>query len=370
MARIVVSGMIAGSPGHGGASWAILQYVLGLGRLGHDVVLVEPVSFLSAERAAYFEAITAEFDLRDRAALLDTATGVTVGLSSSRLSALTRGADMLLNASGLMTLDEHVEAIPVRAYLDLDPAFNQLWDSACGIDRGFAGHTHFVTVGLGLGRAGCDVPTCGREWIATLPPVVLEHWPCGDRVAYDAFTTVGQWRGYGSIEHRGVHYGQRAHAFRPYAELPARSGERLAPALAIHADERSDLAALRDGGWELLDPGVVAATPGGYRAFVAGSRAELAMAKSGYVTSRCGWFSDRSACYLASGRPVLLQDTGFSAHLPTGEGLLAFDGMEGALAGLSEIRAHWPRHSRAARSLAEGLFDSDVVLAALLEALA
>jgi glycosyltransferase involved in cell wall biosynthesis len=136
--------------------------------------------------------------------------------------------------------------------------------------------------------------------------------------------------------------------------------------MKVHPDERPDLASLAENGWELVDPNVVAATPHAYRAFIQGSRAEIGIAKSGYVVSRCGWFSDRSACYLASGRPVVAQDTGFSQFIPTGEGLFAFDDEDGALAAIEAVRRDYARHSRAARQLAEEHLDSDRVLARLL----
>jgi hypothetical protein len=200
--------------------------------------------------------------------------------------------------------------------------------------------------------------------------VVLEHWPVADGLRHDAFTTVAHWRAYGSIEHDGVLYGQKAHSLRELVDLPGRApDERFIPALAIHADEKRDLEALGRHGWELLDPAVVAATPEAYADFVRGSRAEVGVAKSGYVASACGWFSDRSICYLASGRPVLAQDTGFAADVPTGDGLLAFTTADEAAEGARELRADYDRHRRGARAVAEEVFASDRVLSRLLERL-
>jgi hypothetical protein len=137
-------------------------------------------------------------------------------------------------------------------------------------------------------------------------------------------------------------------------------------ALAIHPDERRDLAALADNGWCLLDAADVAATPTRYRAFVQGSKAELGIAKSGYVAARCGWFSDRSICYLAAGRRFVAQETGFSRFLPTGAGLFAFRTIDDVLASLEALRRDYGRQARAARAIAEEHFDSDTVLARLL----
>jgi hypothetical protein len=195
---------------------------------------------------------------------------------------------------------------------------------------------------------------------------VLAHWPRAEATVHDALTTVGHWRAYGSIEYKGVFYGQKAHALRPLMTLPTRTTEQFVLALALHPAEAKDLAALAANGWHLVDPNEVASTPDRYERFVRGSRAEFGIAKSGYVASRCGWFSDRSACYLASGRPVLAQETGFSRFLPTGEGLIPFTTAEHVLAGIEALRGDYPRHARAARAIAEEYFDSAKVLSRLL----
>jgi hypothetical protein len=374
--KILLSGMIAGDPHQGGASWAVLQYVLGLRRLGHDVTFVEPVQAASIQpagsrlaesvNARYFAAITEQFGLRGRAALLLADAHETVGLTYPDLVAAASASDVLINISGMLTDPELLGPIRTRVYLDLDPAFNQLWHAVEGIDMRFAGHTHFLTVGQAIGQDGCTVPTCGRQWMPTLQPVVLEHWTRGAAVTVDALTTVANWRGYGSVTHQGVFYGQKAHALRPLLSLPRRTTERFVLALTIHPEEVRDLEALNREGWELLDASEVAGTPDAYRRFIQGSKAELGIAKGGYVASRCGWFSDRSACYLASGRPVIVQDTGFSRFLPTGEGLLPFDTADSALDAIARLNSDYHRHASAARTLAEECFDSDKVLKRLL----
>jgi hypothetical protein len=335
--RILVAGMVAADPHQGGATWAVLQYVLGLEELGHDVWLVDPVEATS-EADRYFAAL---------------------GLGPQAFLGNYGGPvpDLLLNISGMLRDELIHDRTPIRVYLDLDPVFNQLWH-AQGVDVGLDGHTHYVSVGR-------RVPPSGHDWIHTLPPVVLERWPVAERLVIDAFTTVANLRGYGSIEHDGVRYGQKAHSLRHLLELPRLSEERFALALDIHPDE-PDLAALREHGWELLDPRRVAGTPTDYASFVRGSKAELGIAKEGYVVSRCGWFSDRSAAYLASGRPVVAQDTGFGESVPTGAGLFAFSDTDGVLGAIEALRSDYGRHSRAARSIAEEYLDSRRVLTRLL----
>jgi len=368
--KILLSGMVAGDPHQGGATWAVLQYVAGLEELGHEVVLVEPVPVESLEpgaAAGYFRGLPL---LEGRAALLGRGTRHTVGLSYAELLKFARGADLLLNISGMLRDERLLEAIQVRAFLDLDPGFNQAWE-ATGAEMGFDLHTHFVTVGVRIGSEDCPIPTFGHDWIPTLPPVSLAHWPAADMPPErDAFTSVGHWRSYGSIEHDGVHYGQRAHSLRRLIELPRRSDAEFELALGIHPDEVDDLRALRENGWRLVDPSELASSPQAYASYVRGSKGELSVAKSGYVDSRSGWFSDRSACYLASGRPVVAQDTGFGGSLPLGEGLLVFVTAETAAAAVAEVEADPIRHGRAARELAEAHLDARKVLPALIERLA
>jgi hypothetical protein len=375
--RIVVSGMIAADPGQGGAAWAVLQYVLGLRGLGHDVYLVEPVPagsiapygapLADSTSASYFRDVAARFDLTTRAALLREDTHETIGVSYGELRRVARGSDLLINISGMLTDPALFEAIPRRVYLDLDPAFNQLWQAVEHIDMRFERHTHFFTVGGLIGTAACNIPTCGRVWQPVLQPIVLPEWPVTPGDPDAPWTTIGNWRGYGSITHDGVVYGQKAHSFRRLLDLPSRSGARIRPALLIHAGEKNDLASLRTHGWDLADPAEVASTPDAYREFVQRSKGELGIAKSGYVESRCGWFSDRSVCYLASGRPVVAQDTGFRAYLPTGEGLFAFNTVDEAAAAVEAVVGHYPRHCRRARELAEEYFRSELVLGTLLD---
>ena len=372
---IIVSGMIAGDPYQGGATWAVLQYVLGLRELGHDVHFIEPVAadklqprgtdLSRSTNAAYFRSVMRQFALESRAALVLAGTQQTVGLSYDTLRTIAGESDCLINISGMLADPALTESIPVRVYLDLDPGFNQLW-WAEGIDVRFDGHTHFVTIGPALGEADCAIPTCGRSWIATRQPVVLSEWLPAGRVTLDAFTTVANWRGYGSITHNSVFYGQKAHAWRQFMALPDQTHEHFLVALAIHPDETRDLHDLLAHRWRLIDPAHVSDTPDRYRSFVQGSKGEIGVAKSGYATARCGWFSDRSVCYLASGRPVVAQQTGFSRFLPTGEGLFAFETTDEARAGIDEVAGDYARHSRGARAIAEEYFDASRVLPQLL----
>ncbi|MGH9135747.1 MAG: glycosyltransferase family protein [Acidimicrobiales bacterium] len=360
---LIFSGMIAATPGQGGATWAVLQYLLGFRALGWDVWFVEPAQ---PDGAAYCEAVMRQFGFDDRWVLVGPDGGIH-GCTRNELDRAAGRADVLVNVSGMLT-DPHVlDRVPTRVYLDLDPTFVQLWHAVEGVDMRFDAHTQFVTIADTVGAPESPIPACGRSWISTLPPVVLDEWPVAERLDHDALTTVAHWRGYGSIHHDGVHYGQKAHSLRPLLDLPTRTPARFLLALGIHPDETADLDALDANGWERVDPATVAATPDDYRRFVAGSKAELGIAKQGYIVSNSGWFSDRSACYLASGRPVVAQDTGFGRRLPTGKGLFAFRDADDAVAAIDELNGDYERHRAAAREIAETYLDARIVLRSLLE---
>jgi hypothetical protein len=376
----LVSGRIAATPGQGGAAWAVLQYVVGLHRLGHRVDLVELVrpdellpsgaTLVGSTNMAYLVSAMESVGMGDRWAIGlaggDLAGGDLAGPAADRVSC--GRWDLLVNLSGCLDAPDLMEHCEIRCFVDLDPGFTQAWEAQGVGGLGLDGHTHHATLGISIGEPGCPVPTGDRSWIPLLPPVVLESWPAGAPVHLPAFTTVANWRSYGSAEWDGVCYGQRAHSFRGLVELASASPVALWPALAIDPAETADLRLLHDKGWHLLDPAHLAATPDTYRDFVAGSMGELSVAKSGYVAGRSGWFSDRSACYLASGRPVVAQDTGFSDHLPVGSGLLAYHDVDGAVEALTSVTSDYARHSEAARGLAEEHFDSGRVLGGLLDA--
>jgi glycosyltransferase involved in cell wall biosynthesis len=196
---------------------------------------------------------------------------------------------------------------------------------------------------------------------------VLERWPVVTTEPTEGLTAIANWRSYGTLEHEGVRYGQKAHSVRALIDLPQRLDEPPRFALLIDPSETADIAALHRNGWVLIDAAHETATPESYARFVRASEAELGIAKEGYVVSRCGWFSDRSACYLASGRPVVAQRTGWQHVLPEGEGLLGFDDAAEAAEAVATVRADPARHAAAARALAEEWLDARKVLPALLK---
>jgi hypothetical protein len=379
--NIVLAGSLAQRPFIGGHTWVFLQYLLGFRRLGHEVLFVdrlepgmcigedgEPAAFESSVNLRYLTEVMERFGLGDSWSLLYDGGRQTAGLSRAEVIERTARSALLINVMGFLEDEEILGAAPVRAFLDIDPGFGQIW-KALGLHDLFQDHDRFLTVGGRIGSADCEIPTCGMDWITIKPPVELAEWPAqGD--AGTRFTSVASWRGaFGPLEYGGRTLGLRVHEFRRFFELPERTPVSFEAALDIDEAEVDDLGALRRHGWELVDPRSVAGDPWSYRDYVQRSAAELMVAKNLYVETRSGWFSDRSACYLASGRPVLAQDTGLDGLLPHGEGLVTFSTLDEAVAGVQEICGDYERHSRAAREIAAEHFAADRVLPRMLEEL-
>lgn len=277
-----------------------------------------------------------------------------------------RKAELFLNVMGFFADEGILAAAQRRVFYDIDPGFTQMWQDL-GLSNLLKGHDDFVTVAENIGKAECTIPTCGREWIITRHSVVLEQWPVQPPSGNQQFTDIGAWRGpYGSLEYQGQVYGLRAHEFRKFVQLARLTGASFEMACDIHAAEVKDLALLSENNWKVIHPKAVAADPAAYQAYLAQSRAQFMVAKGIYVQSKSGLISDRCACYLASGRPVLAQDTGLHGLYPTGRGLLTFSDIDQAVAGVEEIDRNYAEHCRAARTVAEEYFDSDKVLTQLL----
>jgi hypothetical protein len=376
---VVVAMALAQCPGRGGHAWAVLSYLLGFRRLGWRVTLVDrlprsqfvdgagrPVTPGRSVGYRYARAVLAAFGLAEDYVLLVDGDDEPLGRSRSALVSDLARADFLLNVMGFLDDPALRDEARCRAFLDIDPGFPQMW-AASGLADVTADHDVHLTVGTGVGTDGCSVPTLGVRWRTTLPPVVLDQWPVS-LAPGRAVTSVVTWRGpFDPVEHDGTRYGLRAHQFRGLAGVATGSPWPLELALDIDPEDHADRAMLVAAGWDLVDPAAVAATPSDFRRYVRGSTAEFLVAKGMYVQTGGGWVSDRSACYLASGRPVVAQDTGLAAHLPVGDGLVVFDDVAGARSCLDDVHHRYAHHAAAARSLAEDHFDSDRVLSRLVD---
>jgi hypothetical protein len=384
VARAIVSGALANKPRNGGEAWVRLSWVLGLQRLGFDTYFVEQIGagdcvdedggaaeFEASANRFYFESVVGEFGLATRAGLLCEGGRETAGLGLEEIAEAAAGADLLVNVSGHLTIEAVLAGPRAIVYVDLDPGFTQAWHIDDGVPFSVPPHDHYVTVGLNLGSPACPIPDCGVKWVPTLPPVVLEHWPRQPPTAGPTrFTTVATWRSpYGQLEIGGRTMGLKHHQFRRLIELPERvAGADFEIALDIHPGDAADLERLLDHGWTVVDPRRLSAGPGEFRDYVRGSSAEFSVAQGVYADTASGWFSDRTATYLASGRAALVQDTGL-ADPPLGEGLLTFSTLGQAIEGCERIVADPAAHGGAARVFAEAHLDSDLVLGRLLSKL-
>ncbi len=374
MPTVLVGGAVANKLRNGGEAWVRLSWIRGLQRLGLDVWFVEqigastcvdeagePASFEDSENRRYFDAVMAEFGLSERATLLYEGGRESSGASLEELADVAAEAELLVNISGHLQIGELMRRPRRRAYVDLDPGFTQFWH----VDgwNGLAGHDTYFTVGENIGTPACDIPTGGIRWQPVPPPVVLEDWPVPGGDHLDRFTTVGSWRGsFGTIVRDGHTYGLKVHEFRKVIELPGRVPAPFEIALDIYPGDDRDREALEANGWRLVRPAETVRGPRAFHDYVQASGAEFSVAQGIYVDTSSGWFSDRSVRYLASGRPTLLQDTGFSRNYPVGEGLVAFTTLDEAAAGAQRIASDYEAHRAAARALAEDRFDSDKVL--------
>jgi hypothetical protein len=378
---ILVSSAIANKPINGGNAWVVLSWLLGLQRLGFRVLFVEQISrdncvdntgavidFEWSANLAYFERITKRFGLGDSAALIYETGEQVHGLPYVELLEIAEAADLLVNITGHLTLEPLMTRLRRKAYLDLDPGYTQFWHASGNSGPRLEGHDFYFTVGENIGTAACSIPTGDITWRPTRQPVVLEYWPVSREGDRNRFTTVATWRGpYGPVQYGGKTFGLKVHEFRKFIELPERVPQTFEIALDIHPAEETDLRSLDRYGWGLVDPKATVPDPDAFRRYVRGSGAEFSVAQGVYIETGSGWFSDRTVRYLASGKPALVQDTGFSCSYPVGEGLVAFSTLEEATAGAKRIERDYEEHCRAARSLAEEYFDSDKVLGRFIE---
>jgi len=376
--RVLVLGYIVRGP-LGRHAWHHLQYVMGLERLGHDVYFLEdsddfescydPTTHeMTTDPAfglAFAGAAFARVGLQDRWAYYDAHTAAWHGPSAAKALELCRTADVCLNVSGVNPLREWLLGVPLRVLVDTDPAFTQVrhLTDPSALRRALL-HNAFATFGENVGTADCTIPSDGLRWQATRQPIVLDAWPVTPGPRDGSFSTMMQWQSYPTMRHGGRVYGMKSRSFAPYFDLPQRVHARLEVALGGSTAPRAWLA---EGGWTVRDPYELSSDPWVYQRFIQGCKAEFSVAKHGYVATASGWFSDRSAEYLASGRPVVTQDTGFSRWMQTGSGIIAFASPHEARAGIESVSREYERHCRAARAVAQEYFDARRVLPSLLE---
>ncbi|HTM04480.1 MAG TPA: hypothetical protein VL173_13310 [Vicinamibacterales bacterium] len=378
--KVLVAGIIARYP-FGGVTWCSLMYLLGLRALGHEVLYIEDtgeciydpeqnaISEDPAYGTRYIHRALEPFGLGDRWSFVNF-DGSYHGVPKERVQAFCADAELFINLSGgsWFWRDEYLK-IPRRVFIDSDPVFTQL-----AIAKGegwyvdfFRTFDHLFTFGANIGTPASDVPTGGFTWHKTWQPIVIDQWQTAEPPAHEAFTSVMTWK----IESFTDVDGNKDKEFVKFIDLPKRLGgtagadpaPRIHITLAINGPQKL----LREHGWSTVDAMGVSRALWDYRQFIRESMGEFGVAKHAYVANRSGWFSDRTECYLAAGRPAVVQDTGWSAHLPHGTGLIPFSTPEEAIDGLMRVSKDWQAHARRANEIAREHFAAAVVLPKLIE---
>ncbi len=376
---VLASRFLLGYPEGGGHWSAFLQHFQGLDALGHDVFWLElcqpgPTGVDPGLERAFGERMDA-LGFNGRWAIGRSLDGPTPdvdaieihGADTARVRRIIAEADLLWNFACAVQ-GPLLRRFRRRALIDGDPGIIQV--SAEQHPMGVEDHEILFTAGLNLGEADCRVPTLGRRWHRFPQFVYLPTWPSPEPTPPDAkYTSITQWN-WGEIWHNGASLSvSKRDAYMRFVDLPRRCAPKFELAANIDLrDPTGDLVRLREAGWSLVDPHQVAASPEAYRAYIAGARAEFCCPKPVYVDTRTGWFSDRSAGFLASGRPVLMQDTGLDGHLPTGAGLLTFTDLETAVAAVETIEGNYAAHAMAAREFAKEHLAATKILGAMIEA--
>jgi hypothetical protein len=403
--RIIVTGLIAQHPLLGGVAWDYLQYPLGLARLGHDVYYFEdsgewPYNFergASGDGWAAFDCsknirhlcgLMSRFGLENKWAYrFPIGEGKWYGLSDTKRAEILKSADLLINVSGSLEHPEFYRQVSRLSYIDTDPVFTQikLVQGNQKFRRCVDAHDTFFTFGEHLPP---NLPARHYNWRPTRQPIVRSEWEsCLSQ--RDVFTTVMSWTSYEPLFYEGQTFGQKDIEFKRFIDIPASVGSitmEVALGSLLHTWETDGtnssqtmatftidnpnwkvLERLTHAGWQVVDAVERCSDIDRYREYIQSSKAEWSVAKNGYVQGRPGWFSCRSACYLAAGKPVIAQDTGFSQVLPTGEGILVFKTHDEAAAAIQEVDRNYGKHARATRAIAAEYFDSDKVLRRLIE---
>jgi hypothetical protein len=385
--KIIVAGMAAQYP-VGGVAWDYLQYAIGLARLGHDVVyhedtwcwpydpLLRTMTDDPSHSASYLGDFFARYapELAGRWHYLHLHE-TSCGMSREDFDDFARSAELFINVSGGNFFPDTLSPSCLKLFIDTDPGYNQIilserpsWSE--NVERWCAGvhaHDRHFTYAENYGRPGCTMPSAGIAWKKTRMPVVPELWPANpDRVKPGSpWSTVMTWNVFkGKLEYRGVEYRGKAEEFPKIADLPRRFGRPFRIAVGGTEAPLGDLAAQ---GWAVEDGPAATLSPQDYQDYIAASRGEISVAKNVYVALKTGWFSTRSACYLAASRPVVVQDTGFSRILPTGRGLHAFSTADEAAAAIKAVEADYENEMRAARDISIAHFDARQVLSRLIE---
>jgi hypothetical protein len=378
--RIIVTGLV-GQYAFGGVAWDYLQFVEGFRALGHDVFYLEDtetwpydpihntVSADCSYNVAYLRDVMTKLGLGDRWIYRNCPDASYHGVTESDAKKICKSADLLVNVSGSCWLRDEYAAIPRKIFIDTDPMFTQigLISGKKDVRDRVKAHDFHFTFAENIGEKGCRVPLADLKWIPTRQPIVLDWWPPATEPPRDVFTTVMNWISYNGTEFDGEKWEQKDVEFMKFIALPQKTSQKFEIAMGMGPGKKRPTELLLRNGWQLVEPSEHLPDPWKYRDYLRNSKAEWSVAKNAYVKSRSGWFSCRSACYLALGRPCVLEETGWSKFYPTDAGLLPFSTLDEAVSAVEIVAADYEKHCHAARKIAENCFDARKILGGMLE---
>lgn len=392
--RIVIGGFLGIMPA-GGVTWDYIQYPLGFSLLNHDVYYIEDTRLYPIYQKPgsnwndcsacvnHLEHLMSYFGMKDRWAYRDEASGKCFGLGESHISEICRTADVFINISCSTFMRDEYRRIPKRILIDSDPMFTQIQylskqmftPGEYGLKQMIDEHNYLFTFGENIGAADCLIPKDNLRWFTTRQPVCMDNWNAIAPIDINntLFTTLMNWTAGKKLIYDNKEWGQKDIEFNKIEELP-QYVKNVQLSMVVNKTGGTDNTFFKERiqslGWKIFDPEEIAGDWVSYQQFIENSLAEFSVAKETYIKARTGWFSCRSACYLAAGRPVITQDTGWSNYIPAGNGLFAFVGIEEAVEAIQKIINNKQHHGNAARDIAEEYFNSDKVLNSLLEKIA
>jgi hypothetical protein len=389
--RIIVGGYIGLYP-TGGATWDYIQYPIGLQNLGHDVYYIEDTMQYPVFQKEgsdwddasacinYLKDAMEAFGLKDKWAYRDVATGNSFGMTEEKILELCRSADIFINISCSTYLRPEYLKIPKRILIDSDPMFTQMQyalelqggggSEAWSTKQMLEDHNYLFTFGENITAPGCRIPTFQFTWHTTRQPICLHLWNNGAGIPGKAFTSIMNWSGRKKLEYANETWGQKDVEFEKFKDIPCllkKENFEVVVNRPLNKESSFDETGLKQLGWKIIDPAHAVASTVDYKNFILGSHAEFGVAKETYVKANTGWFSCRSACYLAAGKPVITQETQWSKYIPSGSGLFAFNETASAIAAINQVQADYKKHCIAAREIAAVYFDSSKVLTRMLD---
>ena len=392
--RIIVGGYIGLYP-TGGVMWDYIQYVIGLKELGHDVYYIEDTGQYSFYRnpedpwdssykvVEYLKREMEKFGLEDRWAYRNLFNGECAGLSNKQVLEICSTSDVFINISASSIFREEYLKIPVKILIDSDPMFTQVQylseienksDYYVADRIKLSDYNYHFTFGENINSKNCRIPILDIKWLETRQPICLSYWSNGKLLPKKKikFTTVMNWSTRSKLKFENEEWGQKDVEFLKYLSIPTQFKKaefEIILSVSAGFKDKVDLNLIKGNEWEIHDPELTIGTPDEYKKFIQSSSAEFSIAKEAYVKSRSGWFSCRSACYLASGLPVVTEETGWSDFIPSGKGLFAFSNEGEAISSIKEVEENYERHCKCALEIANEYFDSKKVLSNLLSKL-